>query len=64
MTVFGARIRPRNSSGEKIVDDLFPLSKLAALAKKHGSKSYSTDAEKVAVMRVIDEYGGVTEPEV
>lgn len=45
-----------NSSGEKIVDDLFPLSRLAELAKKHGSRSYSTDAEKDAVMKVIDKY--------
>lgn len=43
-------------SGVKIVDDLFPLSKLARLAKTHGSRSYSTDAEKNAVMKVIDKY--------
>jgi len=52
-----------NSSWEKIVDDLFPLSKLAALAKKHGSKSYSTEAEKNAVMKMIDKYCVVTELE-
>ena len=43
-------------SGVQIVDDLFPLSKLAELAKKHGSRSYSTDAEKNAVMKVIDKF--------
>lgn len=46
-----------NPSGQKIVDDLFPLSKLVELAKKHGSKAYSTDAEKKAVMKVIEKYG-------
>jgi hypothetical protein len=51
-----------NSSGEKIVDDLFPLSKLAELAKKHGSKSYSTESEKSTVMTVIDKYGGQPNP--
>jgi hypothetical protein len=49
-------------SGEKIVDDLFPLSKLAELAKKHGWKSYSTETEKKAVMKVIDKYGGPLKP--
>jgi hypothetical protein len=52
-----------NNSGEKIVNDLFPLSTLAALAKKHGTKSYSTEAEKNAVMKVIGKYGDVAKPE-
>lgn len=43
-------------SGEKVVDDLFPLSQIAELAKKQGAKSYSTDAEKHAVMNVIEKY--------
>jgi len=47
-----------NPAGEKIVNDLFPLSQLADLAKKHGSKSYSTDSEKSAVMNLITKYGG------
>jgi hypothetical protein len=49
-----------NSSGEKIVNDLFPLSQLAELAKKHGSKSYSSESEQSAVMNVITKYGGST----
>jgi hypothetical protein len=52
-----------NSSGQKIVDDLFPLSKLAELAMNHGSNSYSTEAEKNAVMKVIDKYGPNPKPE-
>jgi len=47
-----------NSSGVKVVDDLFPLSKLAELAKEHDSKSYSNEAERAAVMKVISTYGG------
>jgi hypothetical protein len=52
-----------NPSGEKVVNDLFPLSKLSELAKKHGSKSYSTESEKKSVLKVIDKYGGPPEPE-
>jgi predicted KAP-like P-loop ATPase len=51
-----------NESGEKIVNDLFPLFQLAKLATKHGSKSYSTESEKSAVMNVIQKYGGITNP--
>jgi predicted KAP-like P-loop ATPase len=47
-----------NPSGVKVVDDLFPLSKLAELAKVHGSKSYSNETERAAVMKVISKYGG------
>jgi len=48
-----------NPSGEKIVNDLFPLSELAALAKKHGPHSYSTDSEERAVSNLITKYGGL-----
>jgi len=47
-------------SGEKVVNDLFPLSQIAELAKKQGSKSYSTNAEKNAVVNVIDKNSGVS----
>jgi hypothetical protein len=43
--------------GKKVVDELFPLSRLADLAKKHGSSAYSTDAEKKIVDELIKEYG-------
>jgi hypothetical protein len=42
--------------GEKAVDDLFPLSELAALARKHGDKAYSTESEKEAVMTLMAKY--------
>jgi predicted KAP-like P-loop ATPase len=47
----------KTPTGQRIVDDFFPLSKLAQLARRHGSKSYSTDAEKEAVTEVIAQYG-------
>ena len=40
---------------------IFPLSVLANLAKKNGSKSYSTDAEEDAVKNMIVKYGGSTD---
>ena len=46
-----------NVDGEKIVDDLFPLSRLAQLAEKHGTKAYSSDSERLTVMSVIERYG-------
>jgi predicted nucleic acid-binding protein len=54
-----------NVEGVKVVDALFPLSKLAALAEKYGEKSYSNDSERNAVNEVITKYGGSSgkEPE-
>jgi predicted KAP-like P-loop ATPase len=52
-----------NEAGEKIVNDLFPLPRLAELANRHGSKSYSTESEKSAVMNVINKYAGSKKPE-
>lgn len=50
-----------NPSGEKVVNDLFPLSQLAELAQKHGSRSYFSEPEKSAVMNLIKRYGGSTD---
>ncbi len=50
-----------NLSGEKIVNDLFPLSQLAELAQNYGSQSYSSESERSAVMNVIKRYGGSTD---
>ncbi len=47
-------------AGGKVVDGLFPLSQIAKLAKKQGSRSYSTEAEKNAVINVIEKYSGQT----
>ncbi len=46
-----------NPDGKKVVDDLFPLSKLAQLAKQHGSAAFSTESEKRIVLRLIKDYG-------
>ena len=43
--------------GKKIVNDLFPVSRLAELAKRHGSSSYSTEDEQKAVASLIKEFG-------
>jgi hypothetical protein len=43
-------------AGLRLVDDLFPLHKLASLAKKHGSKPYSNDDEKRAVVTLMKEH--------
>jgi len=48
-----------NSDGKRIVDELFPLSQLAELARKHGSSAYSTSAEKSVVEELIQKYGRV-----
>lgn len=39
--------------GRKLVDTLFPLSKLADLAKRSGTSAYSTDSEKKTVAALI-----------
>ena len=46
-----------NPDGRKVVDDLFPLSKLAQLAKQHGVAAFSTESEKRIVLRLIKDYG-------
>jgi hypothetical protein len=47
----------RNLDGKKVVDDLFPLAKLAVIAKKHGSATYSTETEKATVAKLVRDYG-------
>jgi len=48
--------------GEKLVNDLFPLTQLAQLAKERRSEAYSTDSEKRAVEEVIQKYGSGSAP--
>lgn len=43
--------------GEKLVNQLFPLTELAQMAKQHESDAYSTDSEKRAVAEIIKRYG-------
>jgi len=50
-----------NENGKKVVDDLFPLRRLAELAESHGPTAYSTEAEKGAVMNLIREFGSSPE---
>jgi hypothetical protein len=46
-----------NVDGKKIVDELFPLRRLAELAKEQKSSAYSTDSEKRIVDELIQQYG-------
>lgn len=49
-----------NTEGRKVVDELFPIRRLAELAQKHGSAAYSNDWEKSVVTSLIDQFGGAT----
>ena len=46
-----------NQDGKRIVEEVFPLSRLAELARKHGSSAYSTSAERSIVEELIQKYG-------
>jgi hypothetical protein len=46
-----------NLDGKKLVNDLFPLSQLARLAKQHGPAAFSTEHEKKIVLKLIKDYG-------
>jgi len=46
-----------NLDGKRIVDELFPLSQLAELAKKHGSSAFSSNAEREIIKELIQQYG-------
>jgi hypothetical protein len=48
--------------GEKLVNELFPLTELAQMAKQRGPDAYSTDSEKRAVEQVIQRYGSASLP--
>ena len=43
--------------GKKVVDDLFPLSKLAQMAKQKGSAAFVTEPERRIVLKLIKDYG-------
>jgi hypothetical protein len=46
-----------NLDGKRIVDELFPLSQLAELAKRHGSSAFSSNAERKIIEELIQQYG-------
>lgn len=48
--------------GEKLVNDLFPLTDLMQMAKARGLEAHSTDSEKRAVEQVIQRYGSGSVP--